>query len=64
MVLKNEVKEPQGYLKIPGVTRVVKLGRIKGQKREPEVEVLIGEGTETIHKENHCLFKLDVSKIM
>lgn len=64
MVLKTEVKEPQGYLKIPGVNRVVKLGRIKGSKREPEVEVLIGEGTETIHKENHCLFKLDVSRIM
>ena len=43
---------------------MVKLGHIKGLKREPEVKVLFGEGTETIHKENHCLFKMDVSKVM
>ncbi len=40
------------------------MGRIKGLKREPEVEILLGEGTETIHRENHCLYKLDVARIM
>ena len=64
MVLKRDVEDPQSLLKIPGVNRVVRLGRIKGLKREPEVNVLLGEGTETIHKENHCLFKLDVARIM
>lgn len=64
LVLKNDVENPETFLEIPGVNRVVKLGRIKGLKREPEVDVLLGEGTETIHKENHCLFKLDVSRIM
>ena len=64
LVLKKDVENPEAFLDIPGVNRVVKLGRIKGQKREPEIDVLLGEGTETIHKENHCLFKLDVARIM
>ena len=64
LVLKNHVDNPQELLKIPGVNRVVRLRRIKGLKREPDVEVIIGEGTETVHRENHCLFKLDVARIM
>lgn len=64
LVVKNDVENPESFLELPGVNRVVKLGRIKGLKREPEVDVLLGEGTETIHRENYCLFKLDVSKIM
>ena len=40
------------------------MGRISGLKREPDVKVIVGEGTETVHRENKCLFKLDVSKIM
>ena len=64
MVLKKDVENPEAFLDLPGVNRVVKLGRIRGLKREPEVDVLVGEGTETIHKENHCLFNLDVSQIM
>lgn len=64
LVIKREIENPESLLEIPGVKRVVKLGRIRGLKREPEVDVLFGEGTETIHKENHCLFKLDVSRIM
>lgn len=69
LVLKDNVGnpfegDPQELLKVPGVNRVVRLGRIKGIQREPEVEVLLGEGTETVHRENHCLFKLDVSRIM
>ena len=64
LVLKKDVDDPETLLKLPGVNRIVKLGRIKGSKREPEVDIILGEGTETIHKENHCLFKLDVSRIM
>jgi tRNA wybutosine-synthesizing protein 2 len=64
LVIKKDVKDPEAFLDLPGVNRVVKLGRIRGLKREPEVDVLVGEGTETIHKENHCQFKLDVSQIM
>lgn len=64
LVVKKDVENPETFLELPGVNRVVKLGRIRGLKREPELEVLLGEGTETIHRENHCFFKLDVSKIM
>jgi tRNA wybutosine-synthesizing protein 2 len=64
LVLKRDVENPEAYLDLPGVNRVVKLGRIKGLKREPQIDVLLGEGTETVHKENHCLFKLDVARIM
>lgn len=64
LVMKKDVENPEKFLTVPGVNRIVKLGRINGFKREPEVDIILGEGTETIHKENHCLFKLDVSKIM
>jgi tRNA wybutosine-synthesizing protein 2 len=64
LVLKNEPDNLQELLNLPEVNRIVKLGRINGPKREPEVEILVGDNTETIHRENHCFFKLDVAKIM
>jgi len=39
-------------------------GRIREEFRVPNIEVIAGDGTETVHKENGCLFKLDVSKVM
>lgn len=36
----------------------------RGMLRKPEMELLIGEGSETIHTENNCKFKLDVTKVM
>jgi len=45
--------------------RTVLLDRgIKGKMREPDREIIAGEITETIHKENGCLFKLDTMRIM
>lgn len=64
LVLKNEANNLQELLNLPEVKRIVKLGRINGVKREPDVEILVGDNTETIHRENHCFFKLDVAKIM
>jgi len=64
LVLKNEPDNLQELLDLPEVKRIVKLGRINGPKREPEVEILVGNNTETIHRENHCFFKLDVARIM
>ncbi|MDP2767553.1 MAG: class I SAM-dependent methyltransferase family protein [Candidatus Methanoperedens sp.] len=37
---------------------------IAGQMRLPEREIIAGEGTETIHRENGCLFKIDALKLM
>ncbi|RLI81408.1 MAG: class I SAM-dependent methyltransferase family protein [Archaeoglobales archaeon] len=39
------------------------LGR-EGMIRKPKVELIAGSGSETIHRENGCLFKLDVTKVM
>lgn len=45
--------------------RTVLLDRgIAGQTRKPEREVILGEITETLHKENGCIFKLDAMRIM
>jgi len=64
LVLKHDPENLQELLKIPEVKRIVKLGRINGPKREPDVKLLVGDNTETVHRENHCFFKLDVAKIM
>ncbi|MBW6470011.1 MAG: class I SAM-dependent methyltransferase family protein [Methanosarcinaceae archaeon] len=37
---------------------------IEGQFREPNRISIIGDKTETIHKEHQCFFKMDVTKIM
>jgi len=37
---------------------------IEGQFRQPKRELLLGSGTETIHKEHGCFFKQDVTKVM
>jgi tRNA wybutosine-synthesizing protein 2 len=48
----------------PRCKTVVETKRIAGEFRQPIVEVIAGDGTETIHKENYVLFMLDVAKIM
>jgi tRNA wybutosine-synthesizing protein 2 len=37
---------------------------IEGQFRQPQREILLGTSTETMHKENGCLFRLDATKVM
>ena len=46
------------------VKTVMKIDHIQGSKREPVCKVLYGSETETINKENGCLFKLDLTKVM
>lgn len=46
------------------VKTVIKVDHIHGTKREPVIKLLYGEDTETINKENGCLFKLDLKKVM
>lgn len=36
----------------------------EGMIRKPRLELLAGEGSETIHVENGCYFKVDVTKVM
>jgi len=51
-------------LNIHNVDTIVKIKTIAGQMRKPSIEILIGNNTETTHKENGCLFKLDLAKVM
>jgi len=64
IVLNRNVENPEKYLKMKGVKTVVKIERIKGRIRRPEVKVLAGADTENNTQENKCLFKLDVATIM
>lgn len=43
---------------------IMKIDHIQGTKREPIYSILYGDETETINKENGCLFKLDLAKVM
>lgn len=43
---------------------IMKIDHIQGTKREPVYKILYGDETVTINKENGCLFKLDLSKVM
>lgn len=52
------------YAEELGAKTVMLQGDITGKKREPEVEKIHGEETETVHLENQILYKLDTSKIM
>lgn len=46
------------------VKTIMKIDHIQGTKREPVYKILHGSETETINKENGCLFKLDLAKVM
>ena len=46
------------------VKTVMMIDHIQGTKREPVYKILYGSETETINKENGCLFKLDLAKVM
>ncbi|MCZ7398985.1 MAG: class I SAM-dependent methyltransferase family protein [Candidatus Methanoperedens sp.] len=48
----------------PGCRTVLLDKGITGRMRQPVREIIAGENTETIHKENGCLFKLDAMRIM
>ena len=41
-----------------------KYGGVKDDIRKPSIEVIAGGGTETIHRENGCLYRFDVAKVM
>lgn len=49
---------------LPNVKTVCEIKEIKGELREPVVNVLAGNGTLTTHKENDILYKIDAAKIM
>ena len=48
----------------PKCKTVVNRKGIEGTLRKPDIEVIAGSETETVHRENHCLFKIDVTHVM
>ncbi len=54
----------EGLSKKHNVKTIMKIDHIQGTKREPVYKILWGSETETINKENGCLFKLDLAKVM
>ena len=56
----------QSLLRIKGVRTVaLREGVISGRDRRPNLRVITGDpSTETKHRENGCVFKLDVTKVM
>lgn len=60
---KIKVAEALLYM-YPKCKSVVRDFGIEGQFRQPKRELLLGSGTETIHKEHGCFFKQDVTKVM
>lgn len=66
LILDNN-HEDEDYLSLSkkhNVKTIMKINHIQGTKREPVYKILFGSETETINKENGCLFKLDLSKVM
>jgi tRNA wybutosine-synthesizing protein 2 len=49
---------------LPYVKTVCEIKEIKGEFREPEVKIIKGDHTTTVHKENDVLYKIDVAKVM
>ncbi|MDO8726123.1 MAG: class I SAM-dependent methyltransferase family protein [Candidatus Methanoperedens sp.] len=71
IVTLHEELEPRKYdiaqallSMYPGCRTVLLDRGISGQMRIPEREIIAGKRTETINKENGCLFKLDAMRIM
>ncbi len=54
----------QVYAKILGAKTVLRKGRIRGEFRETNYELLYGSDTVTVHVENGVKYKLDVARVM
>ncbi len=64
-VEKHKAEIGKALLSLYPRCKTVLLDRgINGPMRQPEREIIAGEGTLTIHRENGCLFKLDAMQIM
>ena len=64
LIINDDCDDLEALASKHRVRTVMKIDRIQGTKREPVYRVLYGGGTETVHRENGCLFKLDLSKVM
>ena len=65
-LLSKQAEVAHALLRIRGVRTVaLRAGVISGRYRRPKLKVIAGDpSTETVHRENRCVFKLDVSQVM
>ncbi|MFQ5815296.1 MAG: class I SAM-dependent methyltransferase family protein [Candidatus Hydrothermarchaeaceae archaeon] len=62
---RNKEEIGTGLMRLmPRVKAVLNCRSVQGVYRQPEVELIAGGATETIHRENGCIFKLDPMKVM
>ena len=64
LILNDDYDNLDELVSKHNVKTIMKIDHIQGTKREPVYKVLYGHETETVNKENKCLFKLDLSKVM
>ena len=72
MLMKLKIKPASQKKKIasailrmfPYVKTVCEIKEVRGELREPNVNILAGSRTVTVHKENDIIYKIDVSKLM
>jgi tRNA wybutosine-synthesizing protein 2 len=61
----QKIRVAEAYAKVLGARTVVRdLSGIHGEYRRPEVEVLYGSDTRTVHREGGILYTMDVTKVM
>lgn len=65
-LLPKQAEVARALLRLRGVRTVaLREGVISGRYRRPKLKVIAGDpSTETVHRENGCLFKLDVTQVM
>lgn len=64
-LLGRRAEVAQAYAEAVGARAAVReTGRISGVHRTPEIEVLWGQDTETVHFENGLYYKLDTARLM
>ncbi len=61
---EHEERIGEAYAEVLNAKTVMLQGSIQGMKREPEVEKIYGDDTETVHVENGIKYRLDTSKLM
>ena len=64
LILNDDSDNLEELAEKHNVKTIMKIDHIQCTKREPVYKILFGSETETINKENKCLFKLDLSKVM
>ena len=64
LIIENNYDDLEDLALKHNVKTIMKITHIQGSMRKPVYEILYGSDTETINRENKCLFKLDLAQVM